>query len=59
MLLYMAGAENNEWRNFLSDLGVEYVSMSFVGLSKRVKGTAKWSIASHFEGQHVLLDAEV
>lgn len=57
--LYFAGTENNEWRTFLGEQGVEYVSMSYVGLTKRgVKFVRPWLVAEKFpEGQHVLLDA--
>jgi hypothetical protein len=39
-------------------MGVSHVSMSYVGLSKRLKLARPWSIADHFpEDTHVLLDA--
>lgn len=57
-LLYFGGAEASEWRHFLSEEGVTHVSMSYAGLSKRLKLVRPWAIADHFtEETHVLLDA--
>lgn len=57
-VLYFGGGESGEWRPFLAQESVKYVSMSYVGLSKRLKLARPWSIADHFpEDTHVLLDA--
>lgn len=57
-VLYFGGAESGEWRPFLAQEGVTHVSMSYVGLSKRLKLARPWSIADHFPDEtHVLLDA--
>lgn len=58
MRLYFGGGESGEWRPFLAQEGVKNVSMSYVGLTKRLKLVRPWSIADHFpEDTHVLLDA--
>ena len=57
-VLFYAGCENSEWRSLLAELGVTNVSLSYVGLSKRVKFARPWTIADHFSAEtHVLLDA--
>lgn len=57
-VLYFGGGESGEWRPFLAQEGVTHVSMSYVGLSKRLKLARPWSIADHFpETTHVMLDS--
>ena len=56
MKLFFAGAEVPGWRHALVEQ--EYVSLSFVGLTRRVKGVENWRIADHFPaGQKVFLDS--
>lgn len=58
MKLFFGGGESGEWRPFLAQEGVKYVSMSYVGLTKRLKLVRPWLIADHFpDDTHVLLDS--
>lgn len=59
MKLYYGGAELPVWRKLLAAENITDVSMSFVGLSKRVVSFARpWLIAEKFpENQNVFLDS--
>lgn len=58
MKLFFGGGESGEWRPFLAQEGVKHVSMSYAGLSKRLKLARPWAIADHFpDDTHVLLDS--
>jgi hypothetical protein len=57
-VLYFGGGESGEWRPFLAEEGVRHVSLSYVGLSKRLKLARPWTLATHFpEDTRILLDA--
>lgn len=58
MKLYFAGAEVSSHRKLLANNEVEYVSMSYMGLRRRVKFARPWMIADHFPAeQKVFLDS--
>jgi hypothetical protein len=58
MHLYMSGAEVPSWKTLLADTGVEHVSLSFMGLRRRVKHTDKWLLAEKFPAnQKIFLDS--
>lgn len=48
MKLYFGGAEVPGWRKILANARVPNVSMSFVGLSRRVKHLDGWDVAEKF-----------
>jgi hypothetical protein len=55
--IYYAGAEVSSHRSLLSEAGIETVSLSYMGLRRRIKHPLNWSIADHFSGQQVFLDS--
>jgi len=56
--LFYSGAEVPSWRTLLADTGVEHVSLSFMGLRRRVKHTDKWLLAEKFPAnQKIFLDS--
>lgn len=58
MLIYFGGAEIPGHRTLLTDEGVEAMSLSYMGLRRRVKFARPWSIAAKFTGpQAVFLDS--
>jgi hypothetical protein len=57
MRLWYAGGEISPFRRLLHEMGVTDVALSYVGLTRKLKHPERWSIAEHFEGQHVLLDS--
>ena len=58
MDLFYSGAEVSSWRTLLADTGVEHVSLSFMGLRRRVKHTDKWLLAEKFPAtQKIFLDS--
>ena len=58
MDLFYAGAEVPSWRTLLADTGVEHVSLSFMGLRRRVKHTDKWLLSEKFPAdQKIFLDS--
>lgn len=58
MKLYFGGAEIPSHRKLLTEAGVTTLSLSYVGLSRRVKFARPWLISEHFEeGQDVFLDS--
>lgn len=48
MQLYMGGAEVPGWRRLLQEERVPAVSLSFVGLSRRIKKLSEWVLADKF-----------
>ena len=58
MRLWFGGGEISKWRALLRDQQVSDVSMSYVGLSRKVKFAKPWLISEHFgPEQNVLLDS--
>lgn len=57
MDLYYGGTEQKMWRELLQREGVEHVSLSYIGLRRRIRNPSKWRIADHYPGQKVYLDA--
>jgi hypothetical protein len=58
MLLYFGGAEIPGHRILLEAEGVEAVSLSYMGLRRRVKFVRPWTLATKFAGpQQVFLDS--
>lgn len=59
MKYYFGGSEIQSWRNLLVEQNVPTVSLSYVGLKRRMKKTAdNWDIASNYpEAQSVFLDS--
>lgn len=62
MKLYFGGAEVPGWRKLLAEERVPQVSMSFVGLSQRIKKLDEWDMADRFPAdpgfrQEVMLDS--
>lgn len=55
--LYFAGTEQKMWRELLQREGVEHVSLSYIGLLRRIRNPSKWRIADHYPGQKVFLDS--
>jgi hypothetical protein len=56
--LHFSGAEVPSWKTLLADTGVEHVSLSFMGLRRRVKHTDKWLLAEKFPAnQKIFLDS--
>ncbi len=56
--LYFAGSEQGMWRDLLYDNGVRHMSLSFMGLRRRVKRLDRWSIAGRFpDDVKVFLDS--
>lgn len=48
MELYYGGAEQKMWRELLHREGVNRVSLSYVGLRRRIKDPSKWRISDNF-----------
>lgn len=48
MDLYFGGAEQGAWRELLYDNGVRHMSLSFMGLRRRVKRLDRWRLADKF-----------
>lgn len=58
MRLYFGGGEIGTHRTLLQEAGVKNVSMSYMGLRRRVKFAKPWLIDGHFEdGVSVFLDS--
>lgn len=58
MRLYFGGAEVPGWRSLLAAEQVPAVSLSFIGLTRRVKHTENWRLADKFpEDQKIFLDS--
>ena len=58
MRLFFAGAEVPSHRKLLADSGVSDVSLSYMGLRRKVKFARPWIIADHFlPSQNVFLDS--
>ena len=58
MHLFYSGAEVSSWRTLLSDAGVEHISLSFMGLRRRVKHTDRWLLSDKFPAnQKIFLDS--
>jgi hypothetical protein len=57
MDLYFGGTEQKMWRELLAGQGVEHVSLSYIGLRRRIKDPRDWRIADHYPGQKVFLDS--
>jgi hypothetical protein len=56
--LYFAGSEVSSWRKLLKEQDVSHVALSFVGLQRRVQGTDRWLLSTHYPaGQHIFLDS--
>jgi hypothetical protein len=48
MHLYYGGCEQGTWRTLLYDSGVRHMSLSFMGLRRRVKRLDRWRLADKF-----------
>lgn len=48
MDLYFGGCEQGMWRDLLYDNGVRHMSLSFMGLRRRVKRLDRWRLADKF-----------
>lgn len=58
MKIYFQGAELPTYRNLILDNGVQYSSLSYLGLRKRTKFTKPWLISKYFpEGHHMFVDS--
>lgn len=58
MKLYFAGAEVKGWRDLLAKEKVPDVALSYVGLQRRLRGSASWALKDNFTaGQSILLDS--
>lgn len=57
MEIYLGGTEQKMWRTLLQNEGIEHVSLSYIGLRRRIKDPSSWSIAEHYAGQKVFLDS--
>lgn len=58
MKLYFGGTEIPAWRTLLADEGVEDVSLSFFGLTRRVINTSSWLLADNYPAhQNIFLDS--
>ena len=58
MRLYYAGSEVGSHRSLLLAEGIENVSLSFMGLKRRVKQPLNWRISEKFDGsQNIFLDS--
>lgn len=58
MRLFAGGAEVPSWRSFLAENGVEDVSLSYMGLRRKVKFARPWLISEKFpDWQNVMLDS--
>lgn len=58
MRLYFGGSEVPSHRKLLTEANVEYVSLSYVGLRRKVKFARPWLIEEHYTPQqHVFLDS--
>lgn len=59
MKYYFGGSEIKSWRDLLIAQHVPTVSLSYVGLRRRYKGSVeKWKISEHYpDFQHVFLDS--
>lgn len=58
MKMYYAGGEVPSHRKILTEIGAAHVAMSFIGLSRRVKFSKPWTIASHFpDDVEIFLDS--
>ena len=56
--LYYGGGEQKMWRELLAREGVEHVSLSYIGLRRRIKDPSRWRIADNFPSeQKIYLDA--
>lgn len=56
--LYFGGAEIPGWRTLLGEEGVEHVSLSYMGLRRRVKFSRPWLLADKFPAeQKIFLDS--
>lgn len=58
MELFFGGSEIPGWRKMLAEEGVEYVSLSYMGLRRRTKFARPWLIEEHYlPSQKVFLDS--
>jgi hypothetical protein len=58
MKIYYGGAEQNTWRQFLHDNGVDTVSLSWFGLRRRRQDLRSYRIADEFpEGMKIFVDS--
>lgn len=57
MDLFFGGTEQKMWRELLAREGAGHVSLSYIGLRRRIKDPSNWRIADHYPGQKVYLDS--
>lgn len=57
MDLYFGGSEQKSWRDLLQREGVECVSLSYVGLLRRITKPETFRVADHYPRQKVHLDS--
>lgn len=58
MHLYFGGAEQGGWARLLEAEGVKHVSLSYMGLRRRIKRLDRWRLEDHFpEDTHVFVDS--
>lgn len=58
MRLYFAGTEQKPWRDLLADEGAEAVSLSYIGLLRRIKDPSAWRLEDHYPPwQAIYLDS--
>lgn len=57
MDLYFGGTEQRMWRDLLRSEGVKHVSLSYIGLRRRIKDPANLDLAAMYPGQYVYLDS--
>jgi hypothetical protein len=54
MDLYFGGCEQGAWRELLFENGVRHMSLSFLGLRRRVKRLDRWMLADKFPSEAVI-----
>ena len=57
MDLFFGGTEQRMWRELLQREGVEHVSLSYIGLRRRIKDPSRLNLADLYPGQKVFLDS--
>src|SRR5579872_1876798 len=56
--LFFGGAEQGMWRDLLYEQGVRHMSLSFMGLRRRVKRLDRWRLEDKFPGDvRIYLDS--
>lgn len=58
MIFYFAGAEILSHRKLLTQQNIPHVTLSYMGLRRRIKFAKPWTLESHFpDSQRILLDS--